>query len=83
MEQHGPHLPLNTDMVLAEAFTGAIVERWGEAYDLWQLPALPVGLSREHAWAPGTLSLSVAGHDGAAARSGPRDRARAAGAQSR
>jgi creatinine amidohydrolase/Fe(II)-dependent formamide hydrolase-like protein len=61
MEQHGPHLPLNTDTVLAEALTGRIVERWGEAYDLWRLPALTVGLSREHAWAPGTLSLSVGG----------------------
>jgi creatinine amidohydrolase/Fe(II)-dependent formamide hydrolase-like protein len=61
MEQHGPHLPLSTDAVLAEAFTRRIVERWGEAYDLWQLPGVPVGLSREHDWAPGTLSLSVAG----------------------
>jgi creatinine amidohydrolase len=61
MEQHGPHLPLNTDAILAEALTRLIVERWGEAYDLWRLPALPVGLSREHDWAPGTLSLSVTG----------------------
>ena len=60
MEQHGPHLPLNTDTVLAEAFTRRIVERWGEAYDLWQLPPVAIGLSREHDWAPGTLSLSVA-----------------------
>jgi creatinine amidohydrolase/Fe(II)-dependent formamide hydrolase-like protein len=60
MEQHGPHLPLSTDTVLAEAFAGVIVARWGDTYDLWQLPALPFGLSREHAWAAGTLSLSVA-----------------------
>jgi creatinine amidohydrolase/Fe(II)-dependent formamide hydrolase-like protein len=60
-EQHGPHLPLNTDTVLAEALTRRIVERWGETYDLWSLPPLPIGLSREHAWAPGTLSLSVGG----------------------
>ncbi len=31
------------------------------AYDLWRLPALPIGLSREHDWAAGTLSLSVGG----------------------
>jgi creatinine amidohydrolase len=60
-EQHGPHLPLSTDTVLAEAFTRRIVERWGETYDLWQLPPLPAGLSREHDWAPGTVSLSIAG----------------------
>ena len=61
MEQHCPHLPLNTDAVLAEAFTGRIVERWGEQYDLWRLPPISVGLSREHDWAAGTLSLSVSG----------------------
>jgi len=60
-EQHGPHLPLDTDLVIAEAMTARIVARHGDAFDLWQLPALPIGLSPEHAWAPGTLSLSVAG----------------------
>jgi creatinine amidohydrolase/Fe(II)-dependent formamide hydrolase-like protein len=59
LEQHGPHLPLDTDAVLAGGLTSAIVERWGDAYDLWQLPTMPLGLSREHAWAAGTLSLSV------------------------
>jgi creatinine amidohydrolase len=61
MEQHGPHLPLDTDAILAEALAAAIVARFGEEFDLWQLPALPFGLSREHAWASGTMSLSVAG----------------------
>jgi creatinine amidohydrolase len=59
IEQHGPHLPLNTDGIIAEGLTRLVVERWGEPFDLWQLPALPIGLSREHDWAPGTLSLSI------------------------
>jgi creatinine amidohydrolase len=60
-EQHGPHLPLNTDVVVAEGLTRRIIARWGDEFDLWQLPAVPIGLSREHDWAPGTLSLSIQG----------------------
>lgn len=59
IEQHGPHLPLHTDVVLAEGVTRLIVARWGEAMDLWQLPSIAISLAREHEWAPGTLSLSV------------------------
>ena len=61
IEQHGPHLPLNTDAVLAEEFARRIVERWGETYDLWRLPTIAVSLAREHEWAAGTMSLSVEG----------------------
>jgi creatinine amidohydrolase/Fe(II)-dependent formamide hydrolase-like protein len=59
IEQHGAHLPLGTDVVVAEGLTRALIARWGDPFDLWQLPTLSVSLSREHDWAPGTLSLSV------------------------
>ena len=59
IEQHGPHLPLDTDVVVAEELARRIVARWGEELDLWQLPTISISLSREHDWAPGTLSLSI------------------------
>jgi creatinine amidohydrolase len=59
IEQHGAHLPLDTDVVVAEELTRRIVARWGDELDLWRLPAVSISLSREHDWAPGTLSLSI------------------------
>lgn len=58
-EQHGPHLPLHTDSVIAKQFTARLVDRCGDRHDLWTLPTIPFGLSLEHAWSPGTISLRV------------------------
>ena len=46
-------------MIVAEELTRRIIARWGHEFDLWQLPTVSIGLSREHDWAPGTLSLSI------------------------
>lgn len=52
-EQHGAHLPLITDTVVASLIAGEIAA----AYELWLLPPITVSCSHEHsAWA-GTVSL--------------------------
>lgn len=58
IEQHGPHLPLTTDLLIAEAVAAAAVERVGEELDVWLLPGLAYTKSNEHAWAPGSFWLS-------------------------
>jgi creatinine amidohydrolase len=60
VEQHGPHLPLSTDLLFCEAAATDVVERHGEELDLWLLPSLAYGKSTEHEWSPGTVSLSTA-----------------------
>lgn len=57
VEQHGPHLPLATDHVIAGAAAEAVANRCGRELDLWLLPTLAVSKANEHAWAPGTLWL--------------------------
>lgn len=52
VEQHGPHLPVGTDMILAEAFATAIA-----TCEAPTLPVSPFGASQEHASYPGTLTV--------------------------
>lgn len=52
-EQHGPHGPMATDTIIAEAIAG----RAAEETETLLLPAIDVGVSREHANFPGSLYL--------------------------
>jgi creatinine amidohydrolase len=59
VEQHGPHLPLATDLLIAEAVAAAAVGRWGAELDLWLMEPLAYSKSNEHAHFPGSVWLSV------------------------
>ncbi|MDR2852733.1 MAG: creatininase family protein [Burkholderiaceae bacterium] len=58
IEQHGPHLPLGVDSVLAEGIVRAVAARLPADLPALFLPTLPVGHSPEHVHYPGTLTLS-------------------------
>lgn len=59
VEQHGPHLPLAVDHVIAHETATAVVDTVGEELDIWQLPTLSISKSNEHAWSAGTLWYSA------------------------
>lgn len=53
IEHHGPHLPLSTDLIMADELSQRIVA--ASAQDAWLLPPLSFTKSDEHDWAPGTV----------------------------
>ena len=56
-EQHGPHLPLSVDSVLADGIVAASLPHLAPELSVLFLPTQAVGLSPEHARFPGTLNL--------------------------
>jgi creatinine amidohydrolase len=58
-EQHGPHLPLGVDTVLADGIVAAALPLLAPALPVLFLPTQQVGLSPEHARFAGTLTLSA------------------------
>jgi creatinine amidohydrolase len=56
-EQHGPHLPLGTDVMIAEAYLARVRELLPDTAPVTFLPVQPVGISTEHIDYPGTLTL--------------------------
>ncbi|MCV9966533.1 creatininase family protein [Pararhizobium sp. BT-229] len=64
-EQHGPHLPFDTDTLIAEGLVERIISRLPPTLPATFLPAEPVGYSIEHMDVEGTQSLT---HDEAVTR---------------
>lgn len=57
-EYHGPHLPLETDTLIARAVAGRLRKALPETLDVIFLEPEPVGYSPEHLDRPGTKSLA-------------------------
>jgi creatinine amidohydrolase len=58
-EQHGPHLPLATDVMIADAYLSRVHELLPANVPATFLPVQPVGISIEHTDFPGTQTLST------------------------
>lgn len=56
-EQHGPHLPLGTDVMIAQAYLARVRELLSDGLAVTFLPLQSLGISTEHIDFPGTLSL--------------------------
>ncbi|MBK7548314.1 MAG: creatininase family protein [Rhodoferax sp.] len=58
-EQHGPHLPLSVDTMLADGLVAAALPHLPDDLSVLFLPTQAVGLSPEHMQFPGTLTLKA------------------------
>lgn len=59
IEQHGPHLSTDCDLVFAEQFLEQALAQLADDTKVWRLPMLPISKSNEHAGFPGTWYLSA------------------------
>src|ERR1700759_3369510 len=58
-EQHGPHLPLETDVMIGEAYLARVRQELPETVPATFLPIERVGISTEHIDFEGTQTLST------------------------
>jgi creatinine amidohydrolase len=59
IEQHGPHLPVGVDTMIAEGLLALLRKDCPDDLDIRILPVQAVGKSNEHLWAAGTLTLTA------------------------
>lgn len=60
IEQHGPHLPVGVDTMIANGMLDTLRANCPDDLDIRILPTQSVGKSNEHLWAKGTLTLTAA-----------------------
>lgn len=59
IEQHGAHLPVSVDAMIAESASIGLASRLGESHPVWFGPSITYGKSNEHDGYPGTISISA------------------------
>lgn len=56
-EQHGPHLPIATDVAIAHGMLAELKHQRPDDLDFLVLPTQEIGKANEHVYGPGTLSF--------------------------